>query len=60
MYALTPHSSYRWRGREDIEPIKVGCITTNHLQVKKRESHRAQSGVCVATHQLHVERRGES
>ncbi len=32
----SPHTSYRWRGERDIEPIK-DALATHQLQVERRE-----------------------
>ncbi len=54
---LSPHTSYRWRGERDIEPIKCMRSPTHQLQVERRERYRANQVYALTTHQLHVERR---
>ncbi len=47
MYAL-PHTSYRWRGERDIEPIKW-MRSPHKLQVERRERHRANQVDALTT-----------
>ncbi len=44
MYVLT-HSSYRWRGERDIEPIK--CMRSPHTSYRWRGESHSQSSVCA-------------
>ncbi len=53
----SPHTSYRWRGERDIEPIKCMRSPTHQLQVERRESHRANQVYALDHTQLQVERR---
>ncbi len=52
----SPHTSYRWRG-ESQSANQVDALTTNQLQVERRERHRPNQVYALATHQLQVERR---
>ncbi len=52
----SPHTSYRWKRREIIEPIKCMALTTHQLQVG--EERVIEPIKCMLhTHQLQVERR---
>ncbi len=53
---LSPHTSYRWRGERDREPIK--CMRSPHTSHRWRgESHRDNQVYALTTHQPQVERR---
>ncbi len=53
---LSPHTSYRWRGERDIEPIK--CLRSPHTSYRWRgERDRANQVYALTIHQLQVERR---
>ncbi len=41
----SPHTSYRWRGERDIEPIK--CTLSPHTSYRWRERVIEQSSVCA-------------
>ncbi len=54
----SPHTSYRWRGERDIEPINCMLLTTQPATCgEERERHRANQVYVLTTHQLQVERR---